>query len=109
MAGLDLAAALARVDGDKELLKEIAEIFLEEYPGTVSEIRNAIAAKDPEALQRAAHSLKGSIGNFGSGGAYEAALRLEQMGRQGELDQSEQALKELENTLEILTSQLVKL
>ena len=109
MAGLDLEAALARVEGDEELLKEVAGMFLEQCPETLSEIRDAIVAKDPKALQRSAHALKGSVGNFGAQGAYDAAYRLERMGRKGEFDQCPRALVELEDALQVLESQLAKL
>ena len=80
LAGLDLSAALSRVGGDEELLKEIAEIFLDQCPEALHDVRAAVEANDHEALQHAAHSLKGSVGNFGAQQAFEAAYRLEQNG-----------------------------
>ena len=103
---LDLQAALGRVDGDRELLKEIAELFLEECPGSLEAVRAAVASRDPAALQRAAHSLKGAVSNFGERAAHKAALRLEQMGRSGELAGSAEALRELEEALERLCAEL---
>ncbi len=109
LIGLDIAAALGRVGGDEELLKEIAEIFLEQCPDALSEVRDAIEAQNPEALQHAAHSLKGSVGNFGAQAAVEAAYRLEMMGRQGNFSGSGDALSELEKALGDLKPQLAKL
>ncbi len=109
LAGLDLAAALARVGGDEELLREIAEIFLEQCPEALSEVRAAVEAKDPTTLQEAAHSLKGSVGNFGAKDAFDAAFRLEMMGRQQDLTDSTAALAELERALGNLQPQLAKL
>ncbi len=103
---LDLHAALARVDGDRELLKEIAGLFLEECPGSLEAVRAAVAAGDPAALQRAAHSLKGAVSNFGERTAHKAALRLEDMGRAGDLAGSADALRELEEALARLISEL---
>ena len=59
IARLNSAVALERLGGDEELLREVARLFLEEYPVLLLEIRQAVAAQDAEALQRAAHSLMG--------------------------------------------------
>lgn len=90
--GFDLDEALERVGGDQELLKEIADLFLEDAPGLVDGIRAAIEKKDPEALQRAAHSLKGSVANFGAEETVALAFQLEQMGREGAVDDGAEAV-----------------
>ena len=43
-AVFDQAAALARVEGDEELLAELAGLFLEEAPGLLAQMREALAA-----------------------------------------------------------------
>ncbi|MCP5110152.1 MAG: Hpt domain-containing protein [bacterium] len=109
LASLDLAVALSRVGGDEELLKEIAEIFLDQCPEALSEIQTAAEADDAGALERAAHSLKGSIGNFGADRAYNAALRLEMMGRNRDLGGKTQAVQDLEAALKQLNPELSSL
>ena len=79
---LDRPLALSRVGGDEELLKEIAVIFLDDCPRLMAELRDAIAANDPQKLESAAHSMKGSVGNFGAEAAVSAAFNLERMGRE---------------------------
>jgi HPt (histidine-containing phosphotransfer) domain-containing protein len=59
-------------------------------------IRQAIGSRDPEALRRAAHALKGSIANFAAQAPLEAASRLETMGRSNELAGIEEAYLTLE-------------
>jgi HPt (histidine-containing phosphotransfer) domain-containing protein len=81
----DRERILANVDGDMELLKEVVSMFLGEYPKTMEDIRDAIDRGDPHRLNRAAHALKGSVGNFGGRNAFETALRLEIMGKNREL------------------------
>jgi HPt (histidine-containing phosphotransfer) domain-containing protein len=61
---------------------------------------------DAPALMRSAHSLKTSAGYFGGTRAFEAALKLEQMGHEGNLTQAGRALIELEAALEELKSAL---
>ena len=84
---LNRALALERVGGDEELLREIAVLFLEDYPSLMTQIDQAVVNNDAYNLERAAHSLKGSIANFGSDSAYQASLDLEQIGRSKDLAQ----------------------
>ena len=60
----DLEAALARVEGDHELLQTMIGLFTRQSGKLVSEIRQSIADSDGPTLERTAHKLKGSIGNF---------------------------------------------
>jgi two-component system, sensor histidine kinase and response regulator len=104
--GLDHQFALSRVGGDEELLKEIATIFLEDYPNSIQEIRAAIAASDAKRLETSAHTLKGSVSNFGARSAVASALLLEQMGRAGQMQQCAEALEALEQALVELRADL---
>jgi len=106
LAVLDRAIALSRVGGDAELLQEMAQIFLEEYPSQLNVLRAAVQARDAKALERSAHSLKGSVGNFGAESAHQAALALEMMGRQGNLDHLEDAFRRLESALSALKPEM---
>ena len=103
---LDRAAAMARVGGDLDLLKEIAALFLDEYPRTLDEIHKALAAGDAKTLERSAHGLKGSVANFGASAAVDAAFQLEQLGHTHKLDQVPPALTALERTLACLHAEL---
>ena len=87
-AVLDISAAMDRVGGDKSLLKELAEIFLEDYPKQLTQIAEAIAKQDWTTAEREAHGLKGAVANFSAPDAVEAARALEfavREGRHGEL------------------------
>ena len=106
---LDLSAALERIGGDEELLREIAGLFLAEYPILLEDIRFAVERGDAEALERGAHSLKGSVANFEARLAFEAALTLEAMGRTRNLDRAPSALTELEAVLRALRLELISL
>lgn len=106
---LDRQVALARVGGDLDLLKEIAALFLDDYPKSLVDLRSASARGDARALERAAHALKGSVANFGAPGPFEAARSIEELGRTQQLaeiepiiDKLEQALAELRLELEAL-------
>ena len=109
LAKLDCAVALERLGGDEELLREVAGLFLDEYPMLMREIRTAAVLRDADALQRAAHSMKGSVSNFGADGVYQAAFALEQKGRAGELDALEPCIETLASALAHIHPALVVL
>lgn len=106
---LDRDVLLERIGGDVEFLQEIAGLFLEECPKLVFEIRTAIASGDAGALERAAHTLKGSVSNFAAQPASEAARRLELIGRTGHLQEAPEACGALETEIERFTLALVAL
>lgn len=105
----DRGIALSRVGGDAELLKEIAILFLADYPKSMNELRQAAEAGDARRVERTAHGLKGSVSNFGARPAVEAAMELETMGRAQELAEVEQVLRTLELALAALRPELESL
>jgi CheY-like chemotaxis protein len=99
---LDWAAALSRVAGRQELLRQLAHLFVKECPKSMAEIRQAITAADAPRLRRAAHTLKGSADCFAAKPIVTAAFRLELMGRDGDLSHAEEALLALEKEVDRL-------
>jgi PAS domain S-box-containing protein len=102
----DRPALLANIGGDSELLEEIVGLFLADAPRRVSAIREAVANRDGTSLRFAAHALRGSAANFRAGAVVDAARRLEAAGSNGNLEEAEQVLAELESEMERLTPQL---
>jgi HPt (histidine-containing phosphotransfer) domain-containing protein len=100
---------MAQFDGDRELFAEVAEIFLEDCPRQMNDIRMAIAAGDAPALEMAAHTLKGSASSFAAPTASAAAEVLERIGRSGDLDGAREALGELEGEIAALETELRRL
>jgi PAS domain S-box-containing protein len=98
----DKATALQRVAGDEELLRELAALFLQECPHLLAAVGTAVSEGQPAVLQRAAHTLKGAIDNFASPAAYEAAHRLEKLGRDGNLVDAKEACAALEKEINCL-------
>ena len=95
-----------RFDGDKELIRQLVGIFLEEYPKHLAQAQAAIESGDAQALVVAAHTIKGSVGYFEAPEASAAALALEQLGRAGELGTAALALAELRRVLEAADREL---
>jgi CheY-like chemotaxis protein len=74
---LDREKAMARASGDRGLLVELAGIFLEETPDTLSRMAQALEKDDANSVARLAHRLKGALLTLAAPAAAEAALALE--------------------------------
>jgi two-component system, sensor histidine kinase and response regulator len=81
---LDRAALLSEVGGDTHLLRRLAGIFAQETERRLGELRAAAAEGNAVGVREAAHALKGMIGHWGKGRAFESARRLEERGRDGD-------------------------
>lgn len=103
---IDLPGALERLDDDRELLQELAQLFLQDLPLRLVDIRNAVASHNAKALQQSAHTLKGSAGNLAAVAVFEVARHLEQMGRDGDLTHIDEAYAVLKTEVERLTAEL---
>lgn len=106
---IDHVALLEGVDGDRRLLRELIRVFLADCPQRLAEIKEAVRRGDAEALRRAAHTLKGSVGNFTAKKPFEVSQRLEAMGTDGDLDTAGDACATLERELTLLNVELRKL
>ncbi len=104
----DLSKALDVVAWQKELFQEIAHLFLENLPVHLSQIQEGIARGDASALEHAAHSLKGSVGNFGAKRSYDAAYLLEELGKNGKTDEAGEVLTKLKMELKALEKEMKK-
>jgi HPt (histidine-containing phosphotransfer) domain-containing protein len=79
----DAEAALARIEGDIELFQQMVQLFGPQSDKLLADIADAVNRGDAPALERAAHKLKGSLGNFSAQGALQTALELEENARAG--------------------------
>ncbi len=96
---LDRREALDRVADDAQILASLIDLFEDELPGMMEAIRGAMKSGDAEALNRAAHRLKGSVSVFGAEAMAEAAFALEQAGRSGDVAATGQRFCELEQEI----------
>jgi HPt (histidine-containing phosphotransfer) domain-containing protein len=66
---------------DPAFLKELVDLFIQDVPGRIAEIEQALATKNTELLTRAAHTIKGSCSNFGATNLRETAHTMEMQGK----------------------------
>lgn len=107
--GINLPELMARVGGDKELLRDLCEVFNTELPGMVALVEKAIAAEDAVAISRAAHGLKGAVSVFGRGPAFSSALAVEMAARNSRLDEARTVFQTLLKDLEALKTEVAEL
>ena len=102
----DETMALSHVEGDTELFGRVIELFLEDAPAMLSEVREAVASLDSAALARSAHTLKGAVSHLEARHAVAAARNLELIGLSGRMDEAEGPLGELEQGINRLQDAL---
>lgn len=102
----DLTELLARVENDRELMRDLLSIFKEEFPRYLHALSEAVKSNDGESVATAAHALRGMLANIAATPAAAAAAQLEKMGRNGETSMFPEALTLLENEGRKLLAQL---
>ncbi len=106
---VDRAKLLARLGGNPQTLKHVADLARGECPRLLEAARTALTKGDAAALARAAHSLKGTVGSLAADSVFTAARELEERGRAGDLDGAGAAFTVLEERMEQLQGALTTL
>lgn len=102
----DLPKVMETVGNDKDFFIQIAGMFLQNRPGHLDAIQNAITAQDGSALTKAAHSLKGALSNFRALAAQQKANELEKTARTGDLTQVKPLVSQLEKEVSLFEAEL---
>ena len=97
---------LARVENDRELLRDLLTIFKEDFPRQLLALREAVETKDGDRVATAAHTLRGMLSNLAASQAAATAARLEQMGRKNETLGFQEAFVVFQNDVDKLLPQL---
>ena len=102
-------AALAGLDGDRDILGEIVAALIETAPASIAAIRGAAKAGDAAALADAAHALKGAVSTVAAAPAHGVAARLESLARAGDLAGAIEQCDPLEQEMARLVAALRRL
>ena len=105
----DSAKALERLDGDEQLLHEIVQIFLEESPGQLADLKRALTEANAELLEKTAHRLKGELSYLGMPTVSLKANQLEQMGRERDLDHAAEVFTEFETEVSAVADNMCRM
>ena len=87
---------------DGAYVEQLVAAFLENAARIVQTLRDAVQEGDPQAVERAAHALKGSSANIGATRLAELAHLLETLGRGGALGKANDAVDATATELELL-------
>lgn len=104
---IDWTAALKSVADDRELLDELITVFLEALPQWLIDLREALAQKDQPLAKRLAHTLKGSLRQFGTSAAV-TAQQLENAAEQSQFAEATKLFSQLEAALDQLRPKLLE-
>jgi CheY-like chemotaxis protein/HPt (histidine-containing phosphotransfer) domain-containing protein len=103
----DEAEALDRLDGDRDMLMELLELFEEHCDRMIANVREALGARDCDLLSKAAHTLKGTFGNISAKAAQEAAFRAETAAKDGDILAAGKAVETLLAEVDRLRTRLL--
>lgn len=105
---LNVEATLERIDHDETRLRELYGIALQEFPNWRKRMHERIEAEETEAIQKIAHSYKGSSATLGAEKLHGLFLDIEKAARCSDIDEVkhlyheyfEKAITELEAAIQ---------
>ena len=104
----DVAAAMDRVDNDKELLFELVQMMEDQYPMQIAEIESAVQNNNAALLGSSAHAIKSALGNLGAMRCYELAFALEKAGKTNSLSSAKTVLNDLKAQFSLFLDEVKK-
>lgn len=108
-SSIDLPALLEQFGDAREILDQVIDTYLEQYPQLLAEVGRAVATRDPAALSTSAHKFKGALSIFAVERAVEPAAFLELAGKTGNLEHIDAMSARLEREVERLGEELKRL
>jgi CheY-like chemotaxis protein/HPt (histidine-containing phosphotransfer) domain-containing protein len=87
-------------DDEPDVVAEVVGLFLTDASRRIAALRAAVGAGDAVALERAAHTLKGSAGHLGARGMQALCGAIEEQARRGTTGTSATLVSDLEDELE---------
>ena len=95
----DPQALLTCINGDMDLARELAVLYVEKEAQLVVELQSAVSAADAAAIQRTCHALKGMLGTVRAEGAATLAAAVEDLARVDALGDIPRVLDDLHKAL----------
>jgi len=86
-----LTTLLETIGGDKAFLDELIVTFLEDAPGMLDDMDNAVADQDADKLRLVSHSLKTNSAQFGATALFELCRDIELQAKEGDFAASQVA------------------
>jgi CheY-like chemotaxis protein len=94
-SSLDSIRNLRGVGGEK-MVRDVVDLYLESSSSLVEDLCSGLSQGDAEAVRQDAHALKSSSQNVGANALATLSQKLEEMGRSGELEDTDRYKVELD-------------
>ncbi len=105
---LDIETALSDMSGDQEIYEEVAELFVNDTPRILSEMKSVYKKNDITTINRHAHSIKSSSRTVGGMRLSTVAARLEEETNNSNLSNIENLIEEMIDEFEKLKNALIE-
>ncbi|MFQ5328867.1 MAG: nitrate- and nitrite sensing domain-containing protein [Thermodesulfobacteriota bacterium] len=102
----NMTVLIDRMMGDEEMAVEILDGFMEDLPGQIAALKEAIEGGEPPLAERLAHTIKGASANVGATALQEAALQVETAGKESDMEQCAALVPALEQAFEQLNKSI---
>jgi len=93
---LDYAELLSRMDNDEEIIRVVAEAFLQDIPDRIISLEKAIKDNNIEEISEIAHSIKGTAANISADALSSSALKIEQALKKGDASKIQPIFEEMQ-------------
>ena len=105
-SNIDWTHALDVCDGDRDLLMQLIDVFLQELPELMNSLHRAITTNDCETARQTVHSILGSLRLFGMTPTVDLIQRIQQDARNGNLGDTGQLFTELQQRFDDLIAEV---
>jgi HPt (histidine-containing phosphotransfer) domain-containing protein len=89
---IDFPTVLERIGGDTSFLKDLLDLYFQEFSEKRNLLEEALARGDSTQIQEVGHSLKGASANLSLAPLQGLALVIEMAGREKDLEKARQAI-----------------
>ncbi len=102
--GIDAKTALSRVRGNRKIFLDLLASFRNGYATSAEDISKAVDQGELDEAKQIAHTLKGVSGNVGADRVHAAAVELDAMLKENDLEDLPDALDRLSNAFDEVTA-----
>lgn len=105
---LDLPSILKSLGGDQQLLRETFKLTLRILPKQMEQLKAAVELKQGNAIELAAHTVKGSLVIFHHRRLIDEAFEIERAGKSGAIENVDVLMTSLESDIKQLLMEIEK-
>jgi len=84
------------MDNDEEIIRVVAEAFLQDIPDRIISLEKAIKDNNIEEISEIAHSIKGTAANISADALSSSALKIEQALKKGDASKIQPIFEEMQ-------------